>query len=342
MQVRQTSNIAKIPIFILLIMAHGLATAQGIWITPKELQALPMSGSAWTKLKKQADSNPGTPNIKDQNQHNNVYVLAKALVYARTGVQKYRTEVIDQCMKAIGTEKGGTTLALGRELAAYVISADLVGMPSDKDKKFRTWLRTTLTEVLDGRTLQSTHEKRPNNWGTHAGASRAAVAAYLGDQAELDRTAQVFEGWLGDRSVYAGFKFGDLSWQCDAAKPVGVNPKGCKKSGHSIDGVLPDDQRRSGKFSWPPPKANYVYGALGGALVQAVILWRSGYNVFDWSDQAVLRAYQWLLTQADFYPEGDDDWHMPLVDHIYGTNLWDGGTTNLGKNMAWTDWTHSN
>lgn len=339
---QQTSNIAKIAIFILLIAAHGLAAAQGIWITPSELKALPMSGPAWTRLKAQADSPAGVPNLDDMNQDNNVYVLAKALVYARTGVEKYRTEVIDQCMKAIGTEKGGKTLALGRELAAYVISADLVGLPPDKDGPVRAWLRSTLTEVLDGMTLRSTHEGRPNNWGTMAGASRAAVAAYLGDGAELDKTAQVFEGWLGDRSAYAGFKFGDLSWQCNSTKPVGINAKGCQKSGHTIDGVLPDDQRRTGSFSWPPPKANYVYGALGGALVQAVILYRAGYNTFDWSNQALLRAYQWLDTQAHYYPTGDDDWQMPLVDSIYGTSLWDGGTTNPGKVMAWTDWTHPN
>ena len=46
-------------------------------------------------------------------------------------------------------------------------------------------------------TLRGTHEQRPNNWGTHAGAARAAVALYLGDTAELSRTATVFRGWLG-------------------------------------------------------------------------------------------------------------------------------------------------
>ena len=75
------------------------------------------------------------------------------------------------------------------------------------------------------RTLVSTHEDRPNNWGTHAGAARAAIAAYLGDSAQLARTALVFRGYLGDRAAYAGFEFGDLSWQCDpAAGPSGINP----------------------------------------------------------------------------------------------------------------------
>lgn len=46
-----------------------------------------------------------------------------------TGTQSYRTDVINACMDAIGTESGGRTLALGRELGAYVIAADLVGLP---------------------------------------------------------------------------------------------------------------------------------------------------------------------------------------------------------------------
>jgi hypothetical protein len=164
-----------------------------------------MSGRAWEALRQRADEDAGTPNVSDQNQSNNVDVLAKALVYARTGEARYRTEVRQNCMAAIDTELGGRTLALGRELAAYVIAADLVGLSEAEDQTFRAWLRRTLTEVLDGRTLQSTHEERANNWGTHAGASRAAVAAYLGDAAELERTAQVFRGWVGERDVYAGF-----------------------------------------------------------------------------------------------------------------------------------------
>ena len=69
----------------------------------------------------------------------------------------------------------------------------------------------------------------------------------------------------------AGFEYGDLSWQADPTKPVGINPVGAKRDGHSIDGVLPDDQRRSGGFVWPPTKENYVWEALQGAIAQAVI-----------------------------------------------------------------------
>jgi hypothetical protein len=342
---------------LLLAVATGNSFAQnpkvGIWISSAELAQLKMEGAHWEQLKRQAKAQAGSPNLSNQGQNNNVYVLAKALVYARCSLepthtqcsdlplQGLREEVISQVMNAMGTESGGRTLALGRELAAYVIAADLVGLPSESDQRFRGWLREVRHKSLGGRTLISTHEDRPNNWGTMAGASRAAVAAYLNDPADLKRTAQVLKGYLGEYSTYAGFKYGELSWQCNPSKPVGINPKGCIKQGHSIDGILPDDQRRSGPFTWPPPQENYVYEALQGAIVQAVILHRAGYDPFNWADKALLRAYQWLRNDANFPAKGDDTWQLPLVDCFYGTNFWDGSLTSSGKNMGWTGWTHA-
>jgi hypothetical protein len=116
---------------------------------------------------------------------------------------------------------------------------------------------------------------------------------------------------------YSGFSYGDLSWQCDPSKPVGINPAGCTKEGHSIDGVLPEEQRRASAFTWPPPQENYVYGGLQGALVQAVILRRAGYDVFEWQNQALLRAFRWLHTQAQFPATGDDTWEPHIINYYY-------------------------
>ena len=44
-----------------------------------------------------------------------------------------------------------------------------------------------------------------------------------------DRPATVFRGFVGERSSYAGFRYGELSWQCDMAAPVGINPTGCTR-----------------------------------------------------------------------------------------------------------------
>lgn len=318
----------------------------GILISMDDLMRLPASGSAWSNLKSEADHSAGSPDLSDQDQNNNVIVLAKALVFARTGEESYRTEVRQQLVMAVDTELGGRTLALGRELVAYVVAADLIDLknydPGFDNDVFRPWLQRTLTENLDGKTLVSTHEDRPNNWGTHAGGSRAAVAIYLGDQVELARVAQVFKGWLGDRSSYAGFKYGTLDWQCDSSKPVGINPKGCMKDGHSIDGVLPDDQRRGGGFTWPPPKENYVWEALQGALAQAIILDRAGYDVWNWEDQALLRAVTWLHEQADFPADGDDTWEPHVINHFYATDFPAPTPSHPGKNLGWTDWLFGN
>jgi hypothetical protein len=319
----------------------------GIWITPADLMNLPTSGSAWNNVKAEADGSCGSPDLSNQDQRNNVCILAKALVFARTGQSSYRNDVIAALSAIVNSGTySGRALALGRELAAYVIAADLINLKNfdaSLDASFRAKIASLVTTPTDGGpgSLVECHEDRPNNWGTHCGASRAAVAAYLGDTAALARVAQLLKGWLGDRSSYAGFSYGDLSWQCNSSAPVGINPTGCTKDGHSIDGVLPDDQRRGGSFSWPPPKEAYVWEALQGALVQAVILKRHGYDVFNWENRALLRAVQWLHSQANFPAEGDDNWMPHLVNYFYGTTFPAPVPTSPGKNMGWTDWTHS-
>jgi hypothetical protein len=312
-----------------------------IWIAKDRLRELPTEGPAWENLTDAASEPMMPPDLSDQDDPTNVHVFAKALVYARTGKESYRDTVINACMLAIGTEREGRTLALGKELMAYVLAADLVGMPADKDERFRAFLRDMLSkEFPSGKTLRSTHEDRPNNWGTYAGATRAAIAAYLWDDSELARTARVFKGWLGDRDAYAGFTFKDRDWQADPDDPVAVNPKGAEKRGHSIDGVLPDDQRRGGGFTWPPPKENYVYSALQGALAQAVILSRAGYDVWAWEDKALLRAFRWLHDVAAYPAEGDDTWQPHVINYYYGTALPAPVPSDPGKNIGWTDWTH--
>ena len=325
-----------------IIATEPPPVAQGIWIAPEELSALPMSGDPWTELKADADTYWGIPNISDQEDKANIYTMSKALVYARTGIESYRTDVIEACTQAIGTEEGGLALALGRNLAAFIIAADLVGLPPENDALFREWLQTLPTKIMaDGQSLTSAHETKPTNWGTHPGASRAAIAAYLGDQAELDRCAQIFKGWLGDRSSYAGFTFTDLSWQSDPNNPVAINPAGATIQGYSVDGALPEEQQRNGAFTWPPPKVGTVYEALQGALVQAVILSRAGYDVWNWEDQALRRVFTWLHDSADYPAEWDDLWQPFIINSYYNTSFPTPIVSIPGKNIARTCWTHS-
>jgi len=325
----------------------GPTSREGVWISRDEVMALPTSGPAWEALVEAADSDPGSPDLSDQDQMNNVMILAQALVHVRTGEERYRTAVRQACMDAMGTEDGGRTLALGRELAAYVIAADLVGLEPDEDTSFRAWLGEVRAEDLSGHTLVSTHEDRPNNWGTHAGASRAAVAVYLEDTAEIERTALVFRGWLGDRVAYAEFAYGDdLSWQADPDNPVGIDPVGASHEGHSLDGAQPEEMRRGCSIQFPPCETGYPWGGLEGAVVMAEILYRRGFDTFEWEDRALLRAVQFLWDLDQEFPgdgwwaSGDDEWQVWLVNHVYGTDFPASLPAREGKNMGWTDWTH--
>ena len=323
----------------------GAPTVTGVWINRDVIAARPVSGTPWAAVEGAARQSCGRIDLGNQDSTANVCVLAKALVAARTGSVSARTEVIAALADLVGVSYQGRALSLGRELAAYVIAADLIDLAS-ADPGLNERFKRAISGLLTTRTsegpvnLIDCHETRPNNWGTMCGASRAAVASYLHDSDALARVAQVFHGWLGDRSSYSSFKFGDLSWQCDSSSPVAINPPGCLRNGRSIDGVLPDDQRRAGPFAWPPPKENYVYEALQGAVVQAVILTQSGYPAFEWENQAMLRAFRWLYSEASFPAGGDDAWIVPLINHYYGTTYPVQASGKPGKVMAWAEWTH--
>ena len=343
--------------------------SEGIWISRGELMRLPMGGSAWERLKAAADGSLGEADIADQDSNHDVRTLAVALVYARTGEETYRAKAADAIESAIGTEDGGRTLALGRNLLSYVIAADLIdlrGYDRAREATFRAWLADVRREPFGGGpgpgTLISTAESSMSNWGGMAGASRVAVAAYLNDERDLARAAKVMKGWLGDRSAYPGipgplfrpddigegFRAGgaenDLSWHADPERPRGVNPAGTTRDGHSIDGALPDDMRRGGPFQWPPDYTQYPREALSGFVALAEVLHRQGYDVYAWEDQALLRAARFLFELEQQFPE--EEWWEPgvpvyrIINDRYGTSFPVGENT-VQRNVGWTDWTHA-
>jgi hypothetical protein len=300
--------------------------------------ALPMSGSAWTALKARADLTPGRPNLSDQNDSNDVTALAKALVYARTGVIRYRDETITMLKGAVGTEYPGDTLGIARGVAPLVLAADLVGF---RDPAWMGWLSRLRTWANPDRgySLVSMHEKRPNNWGTHSGAGRIAADLYLGDMTDLARAAKVFKGYLGDRTSYASFTYGsDLTWQASSVSPVGINPAGAMLGGMVIDGVMPDDMRRGGsRPTVGDAGQSYTWEALQGTLLQAELLSRNGYAAWDWQNRAVLRAVTRIHILG--YPAvGDDRWQPWLINRRYGTTFPASTSTTPGKGFGYADW----
>jgi hypothetical protein len=329
------------------------ADAAGMWTSRAELRRLPESGPAWRGLKAVADENLGRAGLSRKDKKHDTRVLAVALAYARTGEERYRRKAAAGVMAAIGSEDGGRTLGLGRGLVSYVIAADLIDLrrlDSGQDGVFRRWLDKVRFERLrpsSRPTLAATHEVAPNNWGTMAGASRIAADIYLGDRSDLARAAAVFKGYLGDRAAYRGFAYGDdSSWQVDPAAPVGVLPAGAVKDGHQIGGALPDDMRRGCGMRFPPCPTDYPWEAMQGAVVQAELLSRQGYDAWNWGGQALRRAAAFLLALDHADPgdgwaaDGNDSWIVWLLNRRYGTHYPTVTPTQPGRGMGFTDWTH--
>ena len=318
----------------------SFGTSADLWIDRDVLRSLPTSGEAWENLAEDALGTWEQPDIADNDSDHDVETLAGALYAVRMNDTGMRRKVVDAIGAAMGTERGGRTLALGRNLTGYVLAADIVGHRSGR---FTDWVDDIRTTDLDGRTLVSTHEDRPNTWGTHAGAARIAAGLYLGDTADVARAKQVFLGWLGDRSAYSDFDYGDLDWQADPDRPVGINPRGATRDGVNVGSILADDQRRCEcGVRDPAPKENYVWEALQGVLAQATLLSNQGHReVWTASDSAIRRAVAALYDRMSYPAEGDDRFLPYLIDAGLGTSYSDGVEARSGKSLGYTDWTHA-
>ena len=358
--------------------AEDSKSTDGIWISRSEIDVLPMTGVAWENVFADAQRDTRSPKLQDGNSNNDVYTYAKALVYARTGKENYRTEVRETLKMVIdsleihnlncGDEHPAPPLPVGRNVAAYVLAADIIKLEDfpEEDAVWRQWLDKVRCIRFTGdgpiHSFISADDQRPNNWGLMLGVSRIAIAAYLDDHQELDQAAGVLRGWLGDSFVYAGFDYGAVDWQCDETLPVGINPMGCMKEDQDgilrdISGVLGDDQRRcedagcnddDGRVVYPFPKENYVWEALQAAAMKTWLLFRAGHDLWDINDQAMVRAMDWLYTphfapsgHEPYLPEGNDRNTPWLVNCAEGTHYDIESPTTPARNMGYNDWTHA-
>jgi hypothetical protein len=329
-----------------------------IWLTRAEVRRLPMTGPGWENVLYAANAALEHPQVSDPNSLHDTSTLAVALVAVRTGDRRYTRKAADAIDAAIGTEhapspSGSRHLPICRNATAYVIAADLIdlgGYGAARNRRFREWLRALRDDYHVGEDpTWLIHETRPNNHGTMCGAARAAISRYLGDDADLARTAQVLKGWMGDRDAFSFHEYPPHSgsYIADSSHPRPVNPAGAEKDGHTVDGLLPAEHARCGEFHWPPCYTFYPWGGLAGVLVTAEILRRAGYaDVFDWQHKALLRAYTRLYDLSKLDPRwweeaasGDDSWQPWLVNRIYKTHFPAVTPTTPGRNMGWTDWT---
>lgn len=336
------------------------AGSDGIWISRARLQSLPMSGPAWDALMAVASATtvPGNATLIDQDSTHSRNAMATALVAARLDSDTLRAKVRDAIKLVKGTEDGSELasnrlLQLGRNMPGYVIAADLIGLRTFDptfDATFRSWISAMRTRVFSGtfKTIAYADEHDPANWGAYDGAARAAIAAYLGDTADLARSAAAMKSfiseasdgrWLFRPSVH------DMSWQCSYPDQSGYTPinGACTRDGQNIDGVMAQDMARAGGFQWPPEFTAYARENLNGRTIQAEILFHAGYTeVFQWGRQGLRRAAEALRRMSATDPawwESNQLVHRIIATRT-GVTSWELSSSARGRAVIGVNWTH--
>jgi hypothetical protein len=349
---------------------HARPRWRRIWVGAAALRRQPTSGPAWERLLTDAESDPGPANVADQDSGHDVLTLAAALVCARTQAAEFCTKARYGLVSAIGTERGARWLAVGRNLTAYVIAADVLGLRADRfptstGSRVESWIRGFLTKRLaddhTGQPVPLIPFDSGSNASAEEGAVYTAVAAYLHDRAALDRAWDAFRTFTcapdaPDREhidLHRGVEYG---WAHDDKHPCAINPAGTTKpippgrngAGEAprIDGAIINDMLRGGDYQWPPGVTQYPWVGLQGLVPAAVILHRAGYPSFAVADRAVLRAvdYLWYLQnatqQGEWFQERQSSEIVQLVNVAYGTQFPLEGPVGFGRTVGYTDWTH--
>jgi hypothetical protein len=336
------------------------SATRGIWLSAGELLALPTSGGAWDRLVSRASGAIPREDLSCQDATASQVTMAAALVAARTNDQALRGKVRDELMRIMGTENGSTCghpdrnrpLGVGRNLAPYVISADLIGFREFDpvaETTWRAWLSALRSAPLAGAwALNSTTARNDHsNWGAHQAAALTAADAYLGDTAALALDAAWARAWV-DPTAPMPWSFQtdkhDYSWSSTGIPPaVPVNPAGAVKDGVAVDGIpLVDMQRGGGFTTGAPVYTQYPREALVGRTVQFEILARAGYPAYSWGGNGLLRVAQRLL---DWSTRWDASWYEPRMNAYwilsvrYGVAL-PRSEPAVGRQVVGTDWTH--
>ena len=327
--------------------ATSAAGSKGILLSPAELMALPTSGPGWDAIMARIKSPYGGSYVLGTRDESNKDVLANALAGARLNNAAYKAFARDKIAHMMAAPRNtGDVLGTLRHLQTYIISADIIDLASFDpalNGKFRTWLaneiRANYSGGGGGGSVISVHDKKPNNFGTHAGATRIAAALYLGDANELKAARDVWYGWATGDPAYTPQTrtWTGTSWQCDSSHPRGINATGCSRSGVSLDGVIPEDQERCGEFSQTPCATNYIQGATDGMTLSFWMLARQGENPWAWGDRAALRQMNWKYASGQA-PYSGFRWQIPVIEKAYGIDLAGNAPTATSTNFGFADW----
>jgi hypothetical protein len=356
------------------VASRDVPAGHYLLVDSARLASLPACGAAYRRMKHAADdavarvdvtapesaASPWLPNYEGMGAE----TLAAALVYARSGGSEYRDFVVRANRFVIGSEDSASTngtgaqdrlLAAMRQIGAYVMAADLVGMDPDVtgsrsgygSKTWRAWLSALRTKSVGSGNCTSIVDcnLKATNWGAWASASRVAIDVYLDDRADLAEAVGRLKLYLGEStSGRPWIKSGsyDASWACDAARGgvdfVPINPSSC---GQDKDGVIVEDASRSDASfpRWDRTGIDYSFHAYGAQLVAALLLDRQGYDVWNWGDRALKRVMDRFdrLGVATGNGRATATHVSWIARHFYG-HAYPTVAAQPGDTLGYTDW----
>jgi hypothetical protein len=307
------------------------------------IAALPITGPPWAAVLRAAEEDVGNPDLEDQDNANAAHTLAAALVFVRTGEARFREAALAHLARLpLLPLRDARVLSVGRQIAGYVVAADLLGY---REQGFVEFVNRIRTAELGGhdrwRSLAQASEDTASNWGAWALTSRIAASIFIGDRADIEAAAAVYRRFTGEPGGFAPWRETedfDPTWACDPVNWAGINPADCGDRGGA---VVEDISRSDGRY----PEIDdtglmYSWESLGAATLSARLLARAGYpDVYEWGDRALLRAAEFLHGHGGYPPEFVASNHVAwAINRAYGVELGPIGPAAHGRQFGFTDW----
>lgn len=333
--------------------------------------------------------------LANQDSTGDTVTLAAALLYAtgQAGFSTTNAQLLTKVCGALNTvmtagpdgslaptnqptppKDGARALSIARGLPSYIYAYDLVNAPTNcgiSIATFTTFLNRVVAQTpgagggysVHGGTLPSCLDHRVNNWGAYCQQTMIAKAALLNDSALKAHVAEVFRAFagqptaLGGTYTYAAGDWGTAAYQADPANKVGINRPGTTIGGNNVDGMLPEDQRRTtgtacstytpDVFTFPICRQNYTWEDTQAEIMVGYHLQREGYDGLNMVSKALKRVvaghyttgrYNNVGGSTTFPATADDAWIIPLANKLYSTSYAPSGGYQAGKNMIGADW----
>jgi len=329
---------------LLCVLASASGRADVVWISTEEIMRQPIGTPAWRHLSRWAEGVTAAVRLDDNDSKHDVSTLAAAIKAVRLQDETERAKVVNALKRVTAVTEGGLskTFTLARGMQSYVIAADIIKYRNARFKKWVEWaVQVDLPGHSGGRGILEVAKVSDNNHGGHARAALAVTAVYLEREDWLRDVTQSYRTIIGDSPDH-GIDWSDTNWHDPKLRrKFGIAPAGASLGGINISGAQPEELRRGDEFKWPPRQTDYAWEGLQSILATHYVLVRSGKVDLHAGDDAILRAYNFMVNTLRWPAEGDDTWQPWLINSMFGTKFPTVTPTRPGKSVGFTDYTHA-